>query len=86
MGTEKQGAGSPVKFAVVILGLSARDEEEGVDLCDAIPAGEVAEGRVSVGKGQEQEGDEMMAQYQWLQGWKCAGLDRYPQEVKQNVS
>lgn len=63
MSTEKQGDDSPMKFAVEILGLPPRDEEEGVDFCDAIPAGEVAEGRVSVGKGQEQECDEMMAQY-----------------------
>lgn len=63
MSTEKQGAGSPVEFAVEILRLPPRNEEERVDLCDAIPTGEVAEGGVSVGKRQEQECDEMMAQY-----------------------
>ncbi len=71
-----------MELAVEVLGLPPGNEEEGIDLCDAIPAGEVAEGWVSVGKGQEQECNEVMAQYQWLQGRKCARLDRYPQEVK----
>ena len=75
-----------MKGAVEVLGLPPSYEEEGVDFCDAIPAGEVAECRISVWEGQEQEGDEVVPQYQRLQRWQCAGLDGYPQEVKENVS
>lgn len=57
---------SPMEGTVKISGLPPSNEEEGVDLSDAIPAREVAEGWISVREGQEQEGDCVMEQDQAL--------------------
>lgn len=51
---------------VVIFRLPPSNEEECVDLCDAIPAGEVAECWMSVWERQEQKCDNVMTQYQSL--------------------